>query len=169
MIERYKKELDELKTKMEKAEEWSNKMPYFKDDILDGKITGEEQWLDYGRRYKNIRLSWGLKRGWYDGVKNYNGDFKPQFLWYIYINTLSLYGLHEKFGLGNITNKCKVFFYDRMNGTFYLNDEYIGDFLDNLCEWYKVAISSVEDSKKKERVRKLEEELCKLKEASDEV
>ena len=162
MREEYVKELEDLKTKMGKAEKFAGKIPVFSKDILENKYTGEEPHINFGKYYKEIYFAWGVTRGYYSSAKdskrtitNFRGDYAGYFF-NVYINTLTLYDLHENFGLYESLEEVDIFFTDAMNSTFYITDENIENFLDTLCGWYKNAISKVKSFK-------IEQELDELK------
>ena len=50
----YLVELKELKEKMIKAEAWAKKMPLFSENILEKKITGEENFLTYTKQFRDV-------------------------------------------------------------------------------------------------------------------
>lgn len=82
-------------------------------------------------------------------------------MWNIYINTVSLYASHKKYGLEDIKNKTPVVFYDDLNSTFYCTDEQVGGLLEALNEWYLYAC---EESKKAEKEIRKQELLKELEE-----
>jgi hypothetical protein len=47
-----------------------------------------------------------------------------------------MFNHHEKFGLDKVVDDVSIFFYDRLNTTFYVTDEQIEALLDRLTEWY---------------------------------
>lgn len=167
MRDEYKKELRELEERMEKAEKWAEKMPIFADVILRKKLSGERSSSsDYGQKYKSLYLGWNINRYFYEDAKNMTNckkEMKPTFLWRIYINTLSVYNDHEKFGLEDVGAK-DWFFYDELNTTFYVTDDQIEDLLESLNDWYLSARVKLEKMRKDERVKEIEAELQKLKE-----
>lgn len=175
MLKIYEDELKELKEKMEKAEKFAEKIPLFKDEILKNKYTGYEDNINfgssYGSSYRDIYLSWGIKRLHYVWnsdriISNYDKNDKyDKYLFDIYINQHNLFGnsydeLHES--LEKIQNKCTVFFYDEWNSEFYIEDEHIEEFLDTLNEWYLESNSKVKEYEKQKRINKLKEQLAEL-------
>ena len=173
MLKIYEDELKELKNKMEKAEKFSNKIPIFKDEIIKNKYTGEEQHISFDKRYKDIYLAGGINRNHYKSksnctVTNYIGEY-DKYLFNIYINSLNLFGdgIYEDFDLEKIQYECKVFFYDALNKEYYVEDENIEEFLEKLNEWYISAKSKVDNYKKEQRIKELEEQLEKLKGKSE--
>ncbi len=169
MIEIYKKELKELKERMEKAEKFANKIPVFKNIIIERKLTGEEDYIDFGSRYKDIHLSWGIKRcnyisGTNRTIANYDNDDYNVYLFDIYFNTLDLFGdgIYKKFDLEKIRDKVKVFFYDEINSTYYIEDEHIEEFLEEANKWYLEAKKQVIKYRKEQEIKKLKEKLAEL-------
>lgn len=171
MRKEYVQELADLKTKMQKAEKFAEKLPIFADLILAGKITGEEDYLKLGSRYKQIYLNWGITRGFYKKgtsreIMNYRGDDYHGYFFSIYINTCSLFDGHNNFGLYDMMKDADIFFIDYSNSTFYVTDENIESFLEALNTWY---IQAAEENKKLralERLEKAQKEVAKLKEAA---
>ena len=168
MIKQYEDELKELKIKMAGAEKFAEKIPVFRQFILDKKLNGTEDSVRFADGYKDIRFHWGLHRARFKSgtsrtITSYKGDYDKH-LFMVYINTLSLYDSHEKFGLEKVLEKSTVFFFDKMNTTFYVADEHIEGFLEALNDWYVGAIAKVEQYKKGEEIRELEERLARLKE-----
>lgn len=173
MLKVYEDELKSLKEKMEKAEIFANKIPLFKGKIIKEKLTGEEQYIEFGNRYKNMYLAWGINRSHYKSksncsITNYNGEY-DKYLFTVYINPLSLFGddIYETFGLEKIQNECKVFFYDNFNSKYYIEDEYIEEFLEKLNEWYINAKNKLDDYRREQKIKELEEQLDELKGKSE--
>lgn len=167
MIQQYKDELKVLKKKMAGAEEFAKKIPLFQQFILDKKLNGTEDSVRFASSYKRIYFHWGLHRARFKSgsnrtIINYNGDYDKH-LFMVYINTLSLYDSHERFGLEKVLDKSNVFFFDNLNTTFYVEDEHIEGFLEALNDWYVGAIANLKQYKKDEEIRKLEEQLARLK------
>ena len=162
--EKYIKELEELRARMEKAELWGNKMPLFMDEIINKKLSGDEGHQQYSKEYKKLYLAWGVNRSLYGSsrdITNYVEEFSG-YLWCIYINTISIYDSHDKHGLEDISLD-NIFFYDKSNTTFYATDEQIGYLLESLNDWYMNAIKIEEKAIKEDEILKLEKKLAKLK------
>lgn len=163
MIEQYKKEIKEMVKKMKSSERWAKKFPIFYDFIIANKI--QEDYLGrYGEKYKQINLVWGINRYFFEqrNITNYKGEYRG-ILWEVYINSLSLYNLSEKFELENIPNQTSVFFYDSANSTFYCKDEEIEGLLECLNDWYLKARELANKRFKEEEIKKLELALAKAK------
>lgn len=169
MIEIYKKELKELKERMEKAEKFANKIPIFKDIIIERKLTGEEGFIDFGNRYKDIYLAWGIERcnyisGTNRTITNYDNDDYNVYVFSIYFNSLDLFGsgIYENFGLEKIKEKVKVFFYDEVNSTYYVEDKHIEQFLEEVNKWYLETKKQVNKYRNEQEIKKLREKLAEL-------
>lgn len=164
----YMDELAELKTRMIKAETFAEKIPLFADEILKGKLSGEEMWVRITDRYKDIYFAWGLNRGHFKrGVsgditnhptKDYDGYFFS-----VYINTLTLYDLHESFSLYDAFEGVEIFFIDHLNSRFYIEDEHIELFLEALNAWYLKARVSAKKLNAKKKLEKAQADLDKAR------
>ena len=168
MIKQYEDELKALKIKMAEAEKFAEKIPCFREFILDNKIDETEDSVKFASSYKRIYFHWGLHRARFKSgtnrkITNYKGDYDKH-LFTVYINTLTLYDSHENFGLEKVLDKSTVFFFDEMSTTFYVEDEHIEGFLEALNDWYGDVIANLEQYKKDEEIRELEERLARLKE-----
>lgn len=162
MIKRYQIEIKELKEKMAKAEAFSVHIPVFSNEILERKISGESQWIKFGNLYNGLYLDWGINRGRYRSdtdrsIPNYEGEDYNLNLFCVYINTLSIYNSHTKYGLELIEDNVDLFYFDAANTTFYVTDENIKALLDALCVWKDKAVNGIriiEESKEIERLKK---------------
>ena len=168
MIKQYQDELKALKEKMVGAEKFAEKIPCFQQFILDNKLDGNEDSVKFASSYKRIYFSWGLHRSRFKSgtnrtITNYDGDYN-KYLFSVYINTLDLFDTHEKFGLEDVLEKSTVFFFDRLNTTFYVEDAHIEGFLEALNDWYVEATAQLKQYKINEEISKLEKQLAKLKE-----
>ncbi len=81
----------------------------------------------------------------------------------IYINTLNIYSSHEKYGLEDVAKQTKLFFYDKINSTFYVTDEHIESLLDNLVAWKDKAMARAREDGKQGKIDKLQEQIDQLK------
>lgn len=167
MIRQYEDELKALKKKMVGAEKFAKKVPLFRQFILSNKVDGTEEWVEFASNYKSIRFHWGLCRARFKSgtgrtITNYKGDYDKH-LFTTYINTLTLFNSLEEFGLEKVLEKSTVFFFDRLNTTFYVEDEHIEGFLEALNDWYVEAVAQSEIYKINEEIRELEERLAILK------
>lgn len=169
-MEDYEREIQDLKEKMEKAKEFAGMLPIFADEILSRKLdknfTGT-----ISKKYKDIYLSWGINRYFYEDNKNITNcdkEIKDTYLFNIYINSLSLYDSHENYGLKDLNVPC--FFFDRLNTTFYIEEKDIETALEMLNNWYnqskKIAFKHSlldEKEKLKKRLENIENQLLNLK------
>ena len=167
MRKAYEQELVELRLKMEKAEKFAKKIPCFEEKIIQNKYTGEEEYIPFGERYKGIHLNWGINRcrfisGTNRTITNYNKTPYSEYLFCMYFNTLTLYDSHNKHDLEKIADKVNVYFYDGLNSTFYVKDEYIEEFLDKASEWYKEAREKEIKMREEKRIFELKKELENL-------
>lgn len=163
MRKEYQDELEQLRSRMEKAEQFARKLPVLAEKILSHKFTGEEDWINFGEYYKKIPLQWGITRGLFSNnsnrtITNYpkNKDYSRQLFW-IYINSISLFDVHNLFDLHDYLKDVDIFFNDGMNTTFYITDENIEAFLEALNTWYCDAMEKL----KLHRLQKQEAELKK--------
>lgn len=172
MIKQYQDELRALKEKMVGAEKFAEKIPCFRQFILDNKLDGTEGNVKFASSYKQIYFHWGLHRvrfksGTNRTITNYEGDY-DKYLFSVCINNLSLFDTHEEFGLEDVLEKSTVFFFDRLNTTFYVEDEHVEGFMEALNDWYVEAVAQLEQYKINEEISKLEKQLAKLKEVGSE-
>jgi hypothetical protein len=172
MRKEYTEELEQLKTKMEKAERFAEALPVFAKKILDGKITGEDHWIKFGDTYKKIYLAWGINRGFYrNGGPRYIMNCPKDrvyslHLFNIYVNTISLFDERHDFGLYDYLKGVDVFFTDELNSTFYVTDSNVEAFLEALNTWFCDAIEKL----KKHRLQEQEAELKrKLEETQNQI
>lgn len=168
MIKQYQDELKALKEKMVGAEKFAEKIPCFRQFILDNKLDGTEDNAKFASSYKRIYFHWGLHRSRFKSgtnrtITNYVGDH-DKYLFTVYINTPTLFDTHEKFGLEDVLEKSTVFFFDRLNTTFYVEDDHVEGFLEALNDWYVEAVAQLKRYKINEEISKLEKQLAKLKE-----
>lgn len=164
MIEKYKKEIEDLMIKMRDAEDFSKKIPVFAENIIDNKLTGKEEWVKYGERYKQIPLGWGINRGLYDPmlrrtVSNYKDSEYVGYLWNIYVNTVSIFDDHYHVGLAEIAQKIPLFFFDSLNSNFYATDYQIEALLEELNNWYETAKVEVQKKKNQEKIDKANKDI----------
>lgn len=170
--EEYIKELKLLKEKMLFSESFAEKFPYFSKEILRRKATGNEG-FNLGDKYKDIYLAWGIQRHFRKDASNvtnysYNINEEPinKFLSSAYINSVSLFDMHNNFNIEEIVNKCNVFYYDSSNTTFYLEDEHLMSFLECLNDWYISAKVKASGLRKKRKIEEHEKALKELREGS---
>lgn len=146
--------------RLEKVVEFSKKIPLFEERIIDNRLV-EDNSTEFGCKYKNMYLSWGINR-WkcsQRNMTNYEGDFEG-YLFVIYVNTLDLYGSHNKYDLHKLSELA--YYYDTLNSTFYVEDDKIELFLDSLNEWYLKARDKAHDDSKIKEIEKLKQKLQEL-------
>lgn len=162
MRKEYAAELKELSIKMGKAEAYAKKIPIFQEQIINRKLTGEEDNASFGNSYKNIYLSWGISRLFYSpGKRSITNSHKSHegYLFNIYVNSYSLFNVNENFNLYCRLENINVFFKDTLNSTFYIEDKYIHDFLEALNDWYIKALKELDVFRLAERKSILLKEL----------
>lgn len=160
----YLVELKELKEKMIKAEAWAKKMPLFSENILEKKITGEENFLTYTKQFRDVYFQWGVNRNYYDDrrtITNYRGIVSGHF-WECYINTYNLFDEHIDNGLSDIENEIPLFFFDSMNSTFYATDKQIEKLLETLNEWYNLTRIELKEISKIKEIENAKKEIARL-------
>lgn len=162
---KYQPYIDEVE-KMEKAEQFAEQLPIFKDVILYHKMTWYSEYTKFWERYEDIYLAWWINRCHYVSWTNVTiGHCKKEYdiyLYSIYVNTCSLYDLHEKYWLEELANIDWVYHYDCYNSNFYITDEWIERFLDALNEWYLKARELASEKRKADKIRNLQEEMDRL-------
>lgn len=163
MRETYKKELDDLKIKMEKAEIFAETLPDLSEQILERKFTGDEHWIDFGDNGEQMFSTWKIKRGFFDSettryVTNYSKPHK-EFLFSIYINCYSLFDVGSDFEVERIASQVPLFFYDSLNTTFYATDGQFADLLKALKEWHTEARKKATILKENQRIEKAQKEI----------
>jgi hypothetical protein len=171
MIKQYERELKELKEKMIRAEAFAEKVPCFRDFILKNKITGTEGYTDFASYYKKIPFNWRLSRARYISGTNRNiTNYQlkhDKYLFSVYINPLTLFGEHEYFGLERVLKESTVFFFDKLNDTFYVEDEHIEGFLEALNNWYMNAVEELKRYKVNKEIEELKSRLFELTEGKE--
>jgi hypothetical protein len=170
MRKEYKDELEALRQKMLAAEAFAEKIPCLAEKILDWKLTGNEQWQKFGNRYKKIPLAWSINRGFFSSETNrYISNYgKPHsgYFFSIYINSISLFDIHNLFDLKDAVNHVDVFFFDEMSTNFYVTDENIGELLEALSAWYERAIVKLKAYNREKEIEETKKKLAKLEGAA---
>ncbi len=168
----YLNKIIKMSNRMIKAEEFAERLPLFRYEILSAQINADDDWITFGERYKDTPLAWGIRRGFYKGktnrtVSNYEyetgDDNYSEYLFSIYINTVNLFGDHFKNNLEFCTDLSKVFFFDKVNSTFYVKDENIEQVLDDINEWYLKSKIDYKNHITQKEIKKLEKQLENLK------
>ena len=166
MLEQYEKELEELKARMLAAEEFSIALPIFKEDIIERKLTASDEIIRFNSWFKGFYFAWDISRSHYEKganreVTNYH---KPHdiHLFSLYINSLSIYDSHEEYGLDELHEKVDVFFYDKLNSTFYATDEQIEPLLEALVVWKEQAVVLNKADSRQGKIDSLQEQIDQL-------
>jgi len=170
MRKEYIEELEKLKQRMEQAEAFAAKIPVFAEKILKEKYTETMNSKNFGDYYKDMPMRWGIWRDYFSSTRskgceitNYlEGKTYNTYLFRVYINTISLYDLHEKFGLDEYLKDVTIFFFDTLNCTFYIEDAHIGAFMEALYKWYQDALVKSGQFRLEEKKRELERQLNKI-------
>ncbi len=166
----YIEELENLKQQMLKSQELAEKFPCFRESILRNKIAENDNHYTIGDRFKKMPLSWGVKVGFYEKpevstkiryMTNFKGTHDAGMYVCIYINTVSLYDSHKKYGLEELARD--VFYFDIMNSTFYIKPTELCDFMEKLYQWYEFALKEDCRDKKEAKKKALEDQLKALK------
>jgi len=154
--------IDKLKAyedKLKKVEEFVNKVPVCSEYIIKNEII-EQRFNNIGDKYKSIYFDWDLQRSVYikgkRDITNYRKKHKDLTLTKIYLNVAILYDRHEKYGLEEIADK--VFFYDKLNTTFYVTDDELENTLEALNNWYIIAKEKACIDNKKEKLANLDKQ-----------
>lgn len=164
MRKEYEDELLKIRDRMDAAENFAEKLPHFEELIIANKYDGTEEHINFGGRYNGMPYPWGISRGRYrDGTDRMLWNYEEtsnydEYLFSLYINTLSLYDSHSKYGLAKIADDVDVFFYDDLNSTFYATDDQIMPLLDSLSEWYQKAKAAAQGERESNRRAELLEE-----------
>lgn len=145
------KEMAAIRHQLEKTHAFAEKLPAFKEIILRKKYTSDEKHIRFGDRYNKLPLAWGINRNLYKTdslvtITNYDyevGTAYECYLFSIYINSSSLFDNSEKFGLKEAVADLDLFFFDKLNSTFYATDEQIIPLLDALDKWHTKARSEL--------------------------
>ena len=160
MRQDYRNKLRDMRIRMEKADSFANRCPVFAEYILENILTGEENWHRFYA--KDSALLAGICRGHYvSGVMNCSKKHDV-YLFEIYVNSLTEYSSMKEYGLCDIPETVPVFFYDKINSTFYCTDEQIDTLLEALNTW---KINAVHQSKKDRSgadIKETEKEIAKL-------
>lgn len=178
MRKEYIEELEKLKIRMEQAEDFAKKLPMFEETIITDKLTGNEEWINFGKKYKDTYFGWNINRGLYSSnskryVSNYKGKDYTEFLFSIYVNCYLIFEQNDNnFGLKEVSEKIPLFFYDSFNTNFYATDEQVYELLESLNDWYVSAIKKnsfyLANKKLEEAIKKFEEAKKEFEEAKKE-
>lgn len=160
--ESFKEELKLTIDKMVQSEKFAEKIPCLKEFIIKRKLNSAFEGV-ITDRYKSEFFPWNLCRNLYKGERkptNYENEFEnPMYLFSLYINTLSIYDLHDKFGMEELAKFC--FYFDYSNSTFYVEDSKIKEFLEAYLVWVKQAKEKAKIKIRENKINELKKELEK--------
>jgi hypothetical protein len=160
--ERLIKKLKNFTEDLEAVQMLINKVPVCADYIIENNVKKVEGYYQkIADRYKSLNLPWGIMR------TSYSNNFKPtnftqeivedKILCNIYINTYPLLNTNNKFGLDDLRDL--VFYYDKVNNTFYATDEELPVFLEALHDWYLKTKEKTSKIKKDLEIEALEKKI----------
>jgi hypothetical protein len=163
----FEKELESLLKKFSRIESLVKKFPIWESYIVRNRLEDDLNLVCLANKYKEIPLGWGANRYKLCSTNqptNYDGPELTGFICSVYINTLSLYGSHDKFGLFDIPKN--YIYVDFANSNFYCRDEQLIDLLESLNSWYLVAREQSKESVRKRKIAEAEAELARLRSES---
>ena len=160
----YQPYIDELNRMLE-AEEFANRLPLFKDFILKNKISNKNMVAQLGEKVLDVYLGQAIRLYNYSEnypktPTNYNGKPISIPLIVFYVNEYSMFGdnFYDEIRKDlNESVKDLVYFYDSINGKYYVTEENIEEFCNKLSIWYNLALyknNQFVAQKKKERLLK---------------
>ena len=180
MLKCYEDELNELKERMIKAEEFANRVPAFAEIIIDRKYTGEENWIDFGYEINGVVFDSRIHYGHFVSCLsqiNENARYRPgnprrienldedhdEFLFAIGINPYIGSDRLDTYGIENIQNEVDVFFFDEVFFLFYVKPEHLNDFVTAIDKWKKNAQIKHAELSKEQEIAQLEAKIKELK------
>lgn len=167
----YQPYIDELNRMLE-AEEFAKRLPLFKDFILKNKINNKNTVAQLGEKVLDVYLGQAIRLYNYSEIylgtpTNYNGKPISIPLIVFYVNEYSMFG--DNF-YDEITKdldesvKDLVYFYDSINGKYYVTEENIEEFCNKLSRWYNLALHKNKQFVAQKKKERLLEELKNLEE-----
>ena len=75
-----------------------------------------------------------------------------------------MFGHHHSFRLDEMAEKTDLFFYDKLNSTFYATDKQITNLLEELNNWYLIAVEENKKLLANKKIEDAEKEIKKQKE-----
>lgn len=161
----YIDEMKTLKNKMIEAEKFAERLPLFKDYILKNKINNRNNVSHLGEKVLDVYLGQAIRLYNYSEIylgtpTNYNGKPISIPLVVFYINRYSMFGDDFYDNIDKDLNesvKDLVYFYDSINGKYYVTEENLEEFCNKLSIWYKLALAKNKQfvaQKKKEKLLK---------------
>ncbi len=171
----YQPYIDEIKTiknKMIEAEKFAERLPLFKDYILKNKINNRNNVSHLGEEVLDVYLFHTIRLYNYSETfngapTNYNGKPISIPLVVFYINRYSMFGDDFYDNIDKDLNesvKDLVYFYDSINGKYYVTEENLEEFCNKLSIWYKLALAKNKQFVAQKKKEKLLKELKNLEE-----
>ena len=171
----YQPYIDEIKTiknKMIEAEKFAERLPLFKDYILKHKINDRSNISHLGEKVLDVYLGQAIRLCNYSEIylgtpTNYNGKPISIPLVVFYINRYSMFGDDFYDNIDKDLNesvKDLVYFYDSINGKYYVTEENLEEFCSKLSIWYKLALAKNKQFVAQKKKEKLLKELKNLEE-----
>ncbi len=168
----YIDEMKTLKNKMIEAEKFAERLPLFKDYILKNKINNRNSLSHLGEKVLDVYLGQAIRLYNYSEIylgtpTNYNGKPISIPLVVFYINRYSMFGDDFYDNIDKDLNesvKDLVYFYDSINGKYYVAEENLEEFCNKLSIWYKLALAKNKQFVAQKKKEKLLKELKNLEE-----
>ena len=167
----YQPYIDELNRMLE-AEEFAKRLPLFKDFILKNKINNKNMVAQLGEKVLDVYLGQAIRLYNYSEIylgtpTNYNGKPISIPLIVFYVNEYSMFGddFYDEI-IKDLDESVKdlVYFYDSINGKYYVTEENIEEFCNKLSIWYKLALAKNKQFVAQKKKEKLLKELKNLEE-----
>lgn len=169
----YIDELNALASRMLEAEKFAERLPLFKDYILKNKLNNKNNVSHLGEEALDVYLLHTIRLYNYSGTfikgtpTNYNGKPISIPLVVFYINRYSMFGDDFYDNIDKDLNesvKDLVYFYDSINGKYYVTEENLEEFCNKLSIWYKLALAKNKQFVAQKKKEKLLKELKNLEE-----
>lgn len=154
------------KEKYKKVTAFAKLLPMYEDVIIGNEYTGE-CFCKLSNHYDKICFDWGIN--WYVNTPtNYKKEITDKIGFVsVYINCIVLFGesmySFAQQELSKTIPNIKVHFYDVYNTTFYFLPSEVEEGLFKLNEWFISVKSKQDEYLKQKKIKKLEEQLLKLK------
>ena len=167
----YQPYIDELNRMLE-AEEFAKRLPLFKDFILKNKINNKNMVAQLGEKVLDVYLGQAIRLYNYSEIYlgtpiNYNGKPISIPLIVFYVNEYSMFGdnFYDEI-IKDLDESVKdlVYFYDSINGKYYVTEENLEEFCNKLSIWYKLALAKNKQFLAQKKKEKLLKELKNLEE-----
>ena len=167
----YQPYIDELNRMLE-AEEFAKRLPLFKDFILKNKINNKNMVAQLGEKVLDVYLGQAIRLYNYSEIYlgtpiNYNGKPISIPLIVFCINRYSMFGddFHDEI-IKELNESVKdlVYFYDSINGKYYVTEENLEEFCNKLSIWYNLALYENRKFVAQKKKEKLLKELKNLEE-----